>query len=1476
MTLARIGAAIAGLLVVTLLPQSANAAVPVAPKAAASTTMTPQQWIERERATEAAQERSLLAEGPIDDAELNRMLIQDLADYDEDTEVRAAAATVLQTNDAAEFTAFLDRALPVYRAAADERRKRIAAANRSIVQNWAETGGPIVRQRAAAALATKDDKKIADFVAIGHEAAVAADNQDEINAAEQAKTIKARVEQIIASGGYEVKSAGQAALDTEDPATIAAFYKTGYAAAAARDSAAQQQIEAALKARTKAVTDLTDLATRATQAANARTTIITESVTATQSLTVAANSMGLVNKYAKQADAIYTSDLPIRKAGGKTHTADLTKLRSQACAEAATTSRNAGQVAAHTGVAQSAAATLVKTGLTHGVDWAEVMGAQSDAAAAATLAAETACHAAEATEAAGKALDADHNATVSANNAVKYRQAAEREAAAATKLADQAEKLAAAAQAAEADAHKQRLRAEQDAKDAGAHADDAHDHYVQAKAQRDTARRQTAIAIAQQAAAYDAARRAVAQQNIAGSKGATAKAAADEVTAGIKRFDGLVTDSKNASLRAQQAMNERNAKEVSYAAYQQDAIAKKGTAEGDRAAQQAAIIEAQLPAARAAADKAQAAANSAADAADAAATASQRAGAAAAAARAEAEAAAAAAAAARRDAADAAAAAGQAIADAQRANESARQSVNVARQAINRAVAAKADAELTGSAADSALREAGIASFQSRVAGRAAINARAAATAIADPAASALTVAEEYADTDNDAAMTVDVANNAILIGAEQGAAAERHAADAQAAAVHAAEQALRAQQQVKPAYAAAQKAAEEAARALRASKVAIAAARGAVAEAKATVEAATDASDAAQQAAGYSNAAERMAVDAGHDAAIARQAAGAARGYSNQAKTAADNASKIAKQIAAASISANNFANAMKASAAAMAKIAKDTHAAVKQVADVAAAEKRARQTAWMKEWNDEHKAEIEASDYPDWYKKFVEGETETITGIVGGLWMTGLCVFGKPGNNPGDTPDSEEACDMLKEGMTQLVENPGSLIHLDEWRNGEYAKALGMTVIDLLTLDIPKIGKIAAGVDVLKEGLVSGLSKLISGELLAGIKKLGTDTMEAALNKLGALKVAKLLELDVDLPKKLTFSPAELSALKLSIDINGFPAVESALRGLADGKTILEGLENLLKRCSADSFAPETRVLLADGTTEPIADIEVGEEVLATDPETGATSAEPVTELHRNLDTDFADVTVGASGGDQVVRTTQHHPFWSATTRSWIDAGDLGSGETLLGRGGPATVKAVDKYTGSRIMHNLTVASVHTFYVVAGADAILVHNCTPTLPRHADTCECDNGRGPITGVSPKAGDLVVLGVKEVGDPLADELGGMTFNGNVYGFYHDTALPQWVREVKNAIRNPEIELAVDLGRLETEKGMKPIDIYRAAAERGKVGWVNGRGTDWEMRQIEMAAESDEGLAGRIRWFYYGEDVTAKMAGLSLALPGVR
>jgi RHS repeat-associated protein len=162
--------------------------------------------------------------------------------------------------------------------------------------------------------------------------------------------------------------------------------------------------------------------------------------------------------------------------------------------------------------------------------------------------------------------------------------------------------------------------------------------------------------------------------------------------------------------------------------------------------------------------------------------------------------------------------------------------------------------------------------------------------------------------------------------------------------------------------------------------------------------------------------------------------------------------------------------------------------------------------------------------------------------------------------------------------------------------------------------------------------------------------------------------------------------------------------------------------------------SFAPSTRVLMADASTKPIGGITVGDRVAAADPLTGEQAAKRVVALHRNVDRDLTNVTVRNknTGEITVLNTTQHHPFWDATDQQWTDAGKLRPGHRLLvhddkrlegdntgagsGGGGPGAevgVVEVDNFTGREVMRDLTVADLHTFYVLAGGDAVLVHNC-------------------------------------------------------------------------------------------------------------------------------------------------------------------
>ncbi|MEV6343298.1 polymorphic toxin-type HINT domain-containing protein [Actinoplanes sp. NPDC051851] len=136
------------------------------------------------------------------------------------------------------------------------------------------------------------------------------------------------------------------------------------------------------------------------------------------------------------------------------------------------------------------------------------------------------------------------------------------------------------------------------------------------------------------------------------------------------------------------------------------------------------------------------------------------------------------------------------------------------------------------------------------------------------------------------------------------------------------------------------------------------------------------------------------------------------------------------------------------------------------------------------------------------------------------------------------------------------------------------------------------------------------------------------------------------------------------------------------------------IEGLNLVASGCrAANSFDPKTRVLLADGTTKTIDDVEVGDEVLASDPEAGDTEAKEVTALHDNVDTDLVDLVVeDGSSRQSVVHTTQGHPFWSVDTSLWTDAGDLQPGDHLRSvDGAPVSVVAVHAFLSAKRMLNL-----------------------------------------------------------------------------------------------------------------------------------------------------------------------------------------
>ncbi|MFI9364684.1 polymorphic toxin-type HINT domain-containing protein [Kitasatospora sp. NPDC053057] len=147
-------------------------------------------------------------------------------------------------------------------------------------------------------------------------------------------------------------------------------------------------------------------------------------------------------------------------------------------------------------------------------------------------------------------------------------------------------------------------------------------------------------------------------------------------------------------------------------------------------------------------------------------------------------------------------------------------------------------------------------------------------------------------------------------------------------------------------------------------------------------------------------------------------------------------------------------------------------------------------------------------------------------------------------------------------------------------------------------------------------------------------------------------------------------------------------------------------------------NSFAPDTPVLLSDGTDKPISDLQPGDKVIATDPETGTTNVEPVTNtIVGSNDRDFTDLTISGPSDpfkSSTITSTQKHPYWDETTQHWTNANELKVGDHLrTADGKTATVLQVHNYqTNPQPAHNLTIADVHTYYVLAGTTPVLVHN--------------------------------------------------------------------------------------------------------------------------------------------------------------------
>jgi len=211
------------------------------------------------------------------------------------------------------------------------------------------------------------------------------------------------------------------------------------------------------------------------------------------------------------------------------------------------------------------------------------------------------------------------------------------------------------------------------------------------------------------------------------------------------------------------------------------------------------------------------------------------------------------------------------------------------------------------------------------------------------------------------------------------------------------------------------------------------------------------------------------------------------------------------------------------------------------------------------------------------------------------------------------------------------------------------------------------------------------------------------------------------------------------------------------------------------------ANSFVAATRVLLADGSTLPIADISPGTMVLAADPERGVMGARPVTAVITGTGVKhLVDISVGGA----VVSATAGHPFAVAGTGDWIDAAALRAGDHLrTPAGAQIAVDGVAHRAEDVTVYNLTVADLHTYFVLAGDDAVLVHN--------QDDC--------VEGEEPG-------GSAPVPDPVG---GAVTYGPNTLSHLRSHA-----QDLRTAARADGIEIPRSPTKPETQAAMKDYIHY--------------------------------------------------------------
>ena len=261
-----------------------------------------------------------------------------------------------------------------------------------------------------------------------------------------------------------------------------------------------------------------------------------------------------------------------------------------------------------------------------------------------------------------------------------------------------------------------------------------------------------------------------------------------------------------------------------------------------------------------------------------------------------------------------------------------------------------------------------------------------------------------------------------------------------------------------------------------------------------------------------------------------------------------------------------------------------------------------------------------------------------------------------------------------------------------IESYRNG----AVSGIVSGLFTMGITSFGNINCITSIISKLTMGGISAYFSAEGFKG-----------AIESFGEGKYIQGIFRLID---------AGMSARSAA---NEFGGAMKGANAVANGSTC---------------FVAGTLVLTKDGE-KPIEDIEVGDYVYSTDPETGESDYKEV----MNVFIRQSNIIIHVFVNDEEIETTPTHPF--RVENEWVTADKLKAGDVLTLANG--TTCAIDRvyaeFTNKAItVYNFEVADFHSYYVTN--TGVLVHNAniksyqtyTKTNPK---TGEVYSGRTSGTG---------------------------------------------------------------------------------------------------------------------------------------------